>query len=225
MKGPADGSSPQRVGALSPSNSTTAVPSQGQPPLAELGLERGADHQTRGTADLDIAGVAFVADPAGVLYWPERRLLAVADLHLEKGSSFARRGVPLPPYDTAATLARLAWLMARYVPRVVVALGDSFHDQGGPARIADTDRAMLGALQRGRDWIWIAGNHDPEPDRCCRRRLCAGAGSRPGRVPACAAAQFIATASWPAIFTRWPASATRTHDQPALLCRRRDGAW
>ena len=50
----------------------------------------------------------FAADPAGVLYWPEQGLLAVADLHLEKGSSFAARGVLLPPYDTAATLARLA---------------------------------------------------------------------------------------------------------------------
>ena len=45
----------------------------------------------------------------------------------------------------------------------VIALGDSFHDGEGPARIADSDRAALAALQRGRDWIWIAGNHDPEP--------------------------------------------------------------
>jgi uncharacterized protein len=112
---------------------------------------------------LTIAGVALTADPAGALYWPEHALLAVADLHLEKGSAFAARGVLLPPYDTAATLARLAPLVARYAPRVVVALGDSFHDGRGPARLADTDRAGLKALQRGRDWIWIAGNHDPEP--------------------------------------------------------------
>jgi DNA ligase-associated metallophosphoesterase len=90
-------------------------------------------------------------------------LLAVADLHLEKGSSFAQRGVLLPPYDTAATLARLAQLIARYAPRVLVALGDSFHYGRGPARLADTDRAVLKGLQRGRDWIWIAGNHDPDP--------------------------------------------------------------
>jgi hypothetical protein len=45
----------------------------------------------------------------------------------------------------------------------VVALGDSFHDGGGPARMADINRAALTALQRGRDWLWIAGNHDPEP--------------------------------------------------------------
>ena len=98
-----------------------------------------------------------------MIYWPEQGLLAVADLHLEKGSSFAARGVLLPPYDTAATLARLAALIARYAPRVVVALGDSFHDGRGPARLADTDRATLRSLQRGRDWVWITGNHDPDP--------------------------------------------------------------
>src|ERR1700761_4033444 len=112
---------------------------------------------------LPLAGVELHADVAGALFWPEHGMLAVADLHLEKGSSFARRGVLLPPYDTAATLARLGALIARYTPRLVVALGDSFHDGRGPARLADTDRATLKAMQRGRDWVWIAGNHDPEP--------------------------------------------------------------
>ena len=100
---------------------------------------------------LGVAGATFVADVGGILYWPEQGLLAVADLHLEKGSSFAARGVLLPPYDTAATLAALGALIARYAPRTVVALGDSFHDGGGPARLADTDRATLRHLQRGRD--------------------------------------------------------------------------
>ena len=112
-----------------------------------------------------VAGIALVADCAGALYWPEEGLLVVADLHLEKGSSFATRGVLLPPYDTAATLARLGALIARYAPRIVIALGDSFHDGDGPQRVSADDRAMLGSLQRGRDWIWIAGNHDPEPVR------------------------------------------------------------
>jgi DNA ligase-associated metallophosphoesterase len=112
---------------------------------------------------VSLAGVTLVADPAGALYWPDESLLVVADLHLEKGSSFARRGVLLPPYDTAATLARVARLIQHYAPRVVIALGDSFHDGGGPARIGDADRALLAALQCGRDWIWIAGNHDPDP--------------------------------------------------------------
>lgn len=118
-----------------------------------------------GTRDTTIAvcGMTMVADCAGVLYWPEESLLAVADLHFEKGSSFARRGMLLPPYDTAATLANLAPLIARYAPRTVVALGDSFHDGDGPARLSSADRATLTQLQQGRQWIWIAGNHDPDP--------------------------------------------------------------
>ena len=127
-------------------------------PLTASGLE--GDQASSG---IEVAGVAFVGDPLGALYWPEQGLLAVADLHLEKGSSYAARGVLLPPYDTAATLARLARLIARYAPRLVVALGDSFHDNEGPARVAAGDLATLRSLQRGRDWIWIAGNHDPRP--------------------------------------------------------------
>jgi DNA ligase-associated metallophosphoesterase len=113
--------------------------------------------------EVSINGTGLVADRAGALYWPSEGLLAIADLHLEKGSSFARRGVLLPPYDTAATLARLSAVIMRYAPRCVIALGDSFHDGGGPGRLADADRTQLRALQVGRDWIWITGNHDPEP--------------------------------------------------------------
>lgn len=111
----------------------------------------------------DVAGVTLVADPAGALYEPRSGALIVADLHLEKGSSFARRGQFLPPYDTATTLGRLARLIETYRPRAVIALGDSFHDRGGPARLCGADRETIALLQRGRDWIWISGNHDPEP--------------------------------------------------------------
>ena len=126
-------------------------------------LDSGPRANAREGNDIVVSGVTLIADPAGAIHWPEQGLLAVADLHLEKGSSFAARGVFLPPYDTAATLVRLARLIAHYAPRCVVALGDSFHDGGGPARLAAEDRENLGALQRGRDWVWITGNHDPEP--------------------------------------------------------------
>jgi DNA ligase-associated metallophosphoesterase len=112
---------------------------------------------------ITIGNVSLIADPAGALYWPEQQLLVVADLHLEKGSSFARRGVLLPPYDSGATLHNLGKLLARHAPRRVVALGDSFHDRDGSGRMTARDRETLASLQRGRDWIWIAGNHDPKP--------------------------------------------------------------
>src|SRR3979411_3244450 len=108
-----------------------------------------------------IAGVTLLADPSGALYWEEQGLLVVSDLHLEKGSSFAARGVLLPPYDTAATLSRLGSAIARHGPRPVVALGDSFHDRDAHDRLSAPDREAIAALQLRRDWIWIAGNHDP----------------------------------------------------------------
>jgi DNA ligase-associated metallophosphoesterase len=112
-------------------------------------------------AAVDVAGVTLVADLSGALFWEEERLLVVSDLHLEKGSSFASRGVLLPPYDTVATLNRLGAVIARYDPRSVIALGDSFHDRDAHDRLSAPDRGAILGLQVRRDWIWISGNHDP----------------------------------------------------------------
>jgi len=108
-----------------------------------------------------VAGVTLVADLSGALFWEEQSLLVISDLHLEKGSSFATRGTLLPPFDTAATLGRLAAVIARHDPHMVIALGDSFHDRTAHDRLSGTDREALAAVQARRDWIWISGNHDP----------------------------------------------------------------
>lgn len=121
-----------------------------------------APHVAAAPSGLRIAGAALATDHSGALFWEAERLLVVADLHFEKGSAFAERRVFLPPYDTAATLARLGALVARYRPAGIVALGDSFHDGRAIARMTASDADALRALGRGRDWIWIAGNHDPE---------------------------------------------------------------
>jgi DNA ligase-associated metallophosphoesterase len=112
-------------------------------------------------ATVTVAGVTLVADLSGAFFWEAERLLVVSDLHLEKGSSYAARGVLLPPYDTVATLSRLSAVIARHDPRTVIALGDSFHDRNAHARLSAPDREAIAALQARRDWIWISGNHDP----------------------------------------------------------------
>lgn len=120
-------------------------------------------NRTNREAAACVSGSAIVLDPSGVAYLPDERLLLVADLHLEKGSSFARRQVFLPPYDSAATLAQLELAVQFYKPRVVIALGDSFHDAEGAGRLPESCVRRIGALASGRDWIWISGNHDPSP--------------------------------------------------------------
>lgn len=112
------------------------------------------------TQSLAICGKGLLADMSGALYWPGERTLIVADLHLEKGSAFAARGVMLPPYDTRDTLQRLAEVIDRYEPQHVVALGDSLHDPDASRRMSASDRRALEILQEDRKWTWITGNHD-----------------------------------------------------------------
>lgn len=114
-------------------------------------------------ARLPIAGAVLVADPSGALVWPEQSVLVVADLHLEKGSSLARRGTLLPPYDTRTTLTRLEAVLARWTPRRVISLGDGFHDDRASARLCADDLRRLRRLIAAHDWLWLAGNHDPAP--------------------------------------------------------------
>lgn len=109
-----------------------------------------------------IAGVEAICDPFGALYLPQTRLLVISDLHLEKGAAFARRGMLLPPYDTLATLRILEAVIARHDPAIVVSLGDNFHDRVGSAHLPEEFRQRIEAMARGRDWIWINGNHDPD---------------------------------------------------------------
>jgi DNA ligase-associated metallophosphoesterase len=107
-----------------------------------------------------LGGVLVTALPEGALWVANAKTLIVSDLHLEKGSSYALRGQMLPPYDTHAALMKLTDLMLRLQPDIVVSLGDSFHDGGGPARMDARDRDLLKLLMSRCDWIWVEGNHD-----------------------------------------------------------------
>lgn len=110
------------------------------------------------------AGETLEALPMGALHWPAERLLAVADLHLEKGSSYAVAARKLlPRHDTRQTLGALAALIDALEPRTVVCLGDTFHDRDAIARLPVADRIAIERLAGRTNFVWIAGNHDPAP--------------------------------------------------------------
>ncbi|OJY62917.1 MAG: metallophosphatase [Rhizobium sp. 60-20] len=136
--------------------------------MNRLALARSLNCQDSGestpTAGVEtvVHGIAAVCDPLGALYLPEAGLLVVSDLHLEKGAAFARRGMMLPPYDTLATLTVLSAVISRYDPKLVVSLGDNFHDRVGSQHLPEEFRSLIVNMARGREWIWINGNHDPD---------------------------------------------------------------
>jgi DNA ligase-associated metallophosphoesterase len=113
------------------------------------------------------SGHELMALPQGALFWPSRRALLVADLHLEKASWFASGGQMLPPYDSIATLSDLGGLAAMLEAEEIWCLGDSFHDPKGCDRLPERARTMLLALTATTRWTWIVGNHDPAfADQC-----------------------------------------------------------
>lgn len=114
--------------------------------------------------DFECGGEILQALPQGALHWPARRLLAVADLHLEKGSSYAVAARKLlPRYDTRQTLGALAALIDALQPDTVVCLGDSFHDHAAVERLPQEDRIEIERLTARTRFVWISGNHDPAP--------------------------------------------------------------
>ncbi len=122
---------------------------------------------------ISICGKSFRAHMSGALYWPAEDALIVADLHLEKGSHFAKRGQMLPPYDTRDTLRKLAEVIDAYDAATVIALGDSFHDVDALERMPQEDRETLELILQDREWIWITGNHDGDSASTLRGAVCA----------------------------------------------------
>ncbi|MDR7123668.1 ligase-associated DNA damage response endonuclease PdeM [Pseudotabrizicola sp. 4114] len=113
---------------------------------------------------LTLAGEQLIARPSGALFWPDRGLLCVSDLHLGKSERLARRaGALLPPYETHETLLRLEAEIEATGARSVICLGDSFDDAASLDGLDEACRLWLTRLIAGRDWIWIAGNHDAGP--------------------------------------------------------------
>ncbi len=107
----------------------------------------------------------LLPDLSGALFIPEYDTLLVADLHFEKGSSLARFGVIIPPFDTRSTLDGLEDVVGRFKPKTLISLGDSFHDRDGPERLGKTERERIDAMAKQTDLLWITGNHDPDlPD-------------------------------------------------------------
>src|SRR5689334_11569015 len=112
---------------------------------------------------LTFAGQTFEPLLSGALFWRAESMLLVADLHLEKFSSFAKKGQMLPPYDTGLTLKRLERDLEKTGAERVVSLGDSFHRDEGTTTLLDADRLRLMALLGKSHWTWLSGNHDPSP--------------------------------------------------------------
>ena len=112
--------------------------------------------------DFYLVGEKLTALRTGSLFWEEMGILCVSDLHLGKTHRLNRFGAgALPPYENIDTLKRLQEDIHNTNPSCVICLGDSFDDPLAEKSLSTNEIDSLKILQKGRDWIWISGNHDP----------------------------------------------------------------
>lgn len=84
----------------------------------------------------------LLADKA--IYWPARRALLVADVHIGKAASYRALHQPVPRGTTEATLARLDRLLAAQDCEQLIILGDFLHARA-PVHRQRWPKWMIGA--------------------------------------------------------------------------------
>jgi len=109
--------------------------------------------------DVVLAGESVTLLGARALYWPARRRLVIADLHLGKSHVFRRAGIAVPSGATQDDLQRLGSLVAATGAGELWMVGDVLH---GPASQAGWRDAWLDWRRRhaALDVAAVAGNHD-----------------------------------------------------------------
>lgn len=109
---------------------------------------------------LTLANEAVELHALRALYWPRRRTLFVADVHLGKDAAFRAGGVPLPAGAATTDLDRLATLVRQTDATTLVVLGDLLHAASG--RVPALDHAVCAWRERHPQLAvtLIRGNHD-----------------------------------------------------------------
>ena len=102
----------------------------------------------------------FKINNDGVLFWLEKKIAIVSDLHLEKGSSFASSGQFVPPFDSEETLNKLINFLKIHEVKIIILLGDTFHDRGALNRMSSKVKSIFDSLVENYEIIFVLGNHE-----------------------------------------------------------------
>ena len=99
----------------------------------------------------------LILDAEKAIYWPRRKTLLLADLHLGKAEHFRKEGIPVPMAIRTKNLQRMDFLIAKYQPESVLFLGDLFHSVYN-----DSWKVFVDFLKKHRDISFelVVGNHD-----------------------------------------------------------------
>ena len=109
---------------------------------------------------IKFANEEFYAYPNSALYWKRLNIVIIADLHLGKSISFAKKKQFLPPYDTKETLVKLFSCINEFEPSKLIIVGDLLHDILSVQSFQDKDYQNFNNYTKKTEFIWVKGNHD-----------------------------------------------------------------
>ena len=109
---------------------------------------------------IECAGEILWLLPEHALWWPARRILWVADLHLGKAATYRALGQPVPAGTTRENLARLSALLNHYQPAQLVFLGDFLHAAQARTPSLLAELAVWREGHRSLPCLLVRGNHD-----------------------------------------------------------------
>ena len=95
--------------------------------------------------------------PEKAIFWEEKGMLIVADVHIGKVSHFRKNGIPVPGMVERNNLWRLSGLVLKTKPKQIIFLGDLSHSKLNKAwdQFVDFRKAYPTI-----EMILIKGNHD-----------------------------------------------------------------
>lgn len=95
--------------------------------------------------------------PEKAVFWKEKQMLIITDLHIGKSAHFRKSGIPAPSTLNAKNLERLGKLIQKYDPSTLLILGDLFHSNANREWLEFEDwKTKFNAP----DFQLVTGNHD-----------------------------------------------------------------
>jgi len=98
----------------------------------------------------------FVLHPSGAVFWKEKDMLLISDVHLGKVSHFRRHGIALPQYAFTGNFDRLSAVADFFNASIICFLGDLFHSKLNQEWDVFADWVNA----RNENFLLIIGNHD-----------------------------------------------------------------
>lgn len=98
----------------------------------------------------------FTLHPSGTVFWEEKKILLISDVHLGKIAHFRKHGLAIPEIAILENFKRMDEVAAFFNPEQIIFLGDLFHSKIN----AEWDLFAKWAQKTNAEIILVEGNHD-----------------------------------------------------------------